>query len=93
MATKKQKAVIVTTLHRGVFFGYVPAAQDMTARTLALTGARCAIYWGTTGGIGELAATGPTEDTRLGTQADIPCLHDVTAIWSVTPEAEAKWTR
>lgn len=86
------KPVLVTTLHKGVFFGYVPANQDMTARTLALTDARMAIYWGTTGGVAELAATGPTSRSKIGSKADIPCLHDITAVWAVSPEAERKWS-
>lgn len=86
------KAILVTTQHRGVFFGLVPDDQDMNARTMALTGARCAIRWGTTEGVAQLAATGPTKESRIGAQADIPALHDITAVWAVTPEAQAKWT-
>ena len=87
------KAIIVTTEHRGVFFGYVPDDQDMAAKTMALQGARCAIYWGTTGGIGQLAETGPTEKSRIGDRADMAAVHAITAVWSVTTEAESAWTR
>jgi hypothetical protein len=86
------KAVLVTTQHRGVFFGLVPDDQDMTARTMALKQARCAIYWGTTNGIAELAATGPTANSKIGALADIDALHDITAVWSVSADAAAKWT-
>ena len=87
----KMKAVLVVTQHRGVFFGLVPEKQDMTARTMALKQARCAIYWGTTKGVAELAQSGPNASSRIGAPADLEALHDITAVWSVTTEARAKW--
>ena len=86
------KPVLVTTQHRGVFAGLVPDDQDMTARTLALQSARMAIYWGTTRGVMQLAETGPTEKSRISASADIPALHDVTAIFDITEGAWIKWT-
>lgn len=83
--------VLVTTEHRGVFAGLVPADQDMNARTVALIGARMAIYWGTTRGVMELAETGPTHKSRISARANIPALHHITAIFAITPEAWAKW--
>lgn len=85
------KAVLVTTQHRGVFFGMVADDQDMSKRTMRLEHARMAIYWGTTGGVAELAATGPTSRSQIGSVATLITLHDITAIWEVTPEAAAKW--
>lgn len=85
------KAILVTTEHRGVFYGEVPDYQDMTARTMALTGARMAIKWGTTRGVAELAHTGPTPQSKIGSPADLPALHDITAVWTVTDEARERW--
>lgn len=85
------KPVLVTTQHRGVFAGLVPDDQDMTARTLALTGGKIAIYWGTTRGVMQLAETGPTSKSRISASADIPALHDITAIFSITDKAWEKW--
>ena len=85
------KSIIVTTEHRGVFFGQVPDEQDLDAKTMGLDSARCAIYWGTTGGIGQLAATGPTDKSRIGDSADIRALHDITAVWECTPAAAERW--
>ena len=85
------KAILVTTQHRGVFFGLVPDDQDVNSRTMALTDARCAIRWGTTAGVAQLAATGPTANSRIGVKADIPALHDITAVWAVTDKARAAW--
>lgn len=90
--TPKQKAVIITTQHRGVFFGYVSEKADMTKKIITdVKGARMAIYWGTTKGLMELAQTGPTSKSKISSPADIPCLQDVTAVFSVTAEAEQKW--
>ena len=85
------KSILVTTLHRGVFYGEVPAEQDMNARTISLKNARCAIRWETTGGIGELASVGPNANSKIGACADIEALHDITAIWSVSDEARKAW--
>ena len=82
---------LVAAKHRGVFPGLVPADQDLAASTMALKGARMAIYWGTTKGLMQLCQTGPTEKSRISAPADIPVLHDITAVFSITPEAWSKW--
>ena len=91
MASKSPIPVLVTTQHRGVFAGLVPATQDMNARTLALSSAKMAIYWGTSKGVMQLAETGPTSKSKISAPADIPALHDVTAIFRITEKAWEKW--
>lgn len=85
------KAVLVTTAHRGVFFGYVPGDQDLTAKTIALRSARMAIYWSSKKGLMDLCETGPRSECRISARADIPVLHDITAIFAVSDDATAKW--
>ena len=85
------KKVLVTTQHRGVFAGLVEDGHDMNARDFGLKDARMAIYWGTTKGVMELAETGPTGKSKISSKADIPMLHDVTAIFSITDEAWERW--
>lgn len=87
------KQVIITTQHRGVFAGEIPDDQDMTAKAMPLKNARMAIYWGTTKGIMQLAETGPTASSKISAPADISMLHDITAIFAITPEAWAAWTK
>ena len=89
-ATRKDP-VIICTLHRGVFFGYVDPQQFGLRDLTDIEKAKMAIRWGTTKGVMELAATGPTKESFISAQADIPVLHDVTAIFKVTAEAEAQW--
>lgn len=95
MAAKpKQKAVIITTQHRGVFFGYVSDKTDLTQKIITdVKGARMAIYWGTSKGLMQLANSGPTSSSKISEPCDIPVLQDVTAVFSVTPEAEEKWIK
>lgn len=85
------KKVLVTTKHRGVFGGEVPDDQDLTVTQMALTNARMAIKWGTTRGLMQLCDTGPTASSKISAPADIPMLHDITAVFSISDEAWAKW--
>ena len=94
-AIKKEavfKSVILTTAHRGVFYAEIDEAADLTKESLTdLKNCRMAIYWGTKKGVMQLAETGPTEASRISAKADIPVLHGVTAVFSVSDEARAKW--
>jgi hypothetical protein len=85
------KPVLVTTQHRGVFGGLVPDGQDLTVKQMPLKDARMAIYWGTTRGLMELCDTGPTASSRISAPADIPMLHDITAVFAITDKAWEKW--
>lgn len=93
MATKKsngtkERAVLVTTQHRGVFFGY---AGDTDGETIKLRAARLCLYWSKdVKGFMGLAATGPSTLCRIGPPADIT-LRNITAVAEVTPEAVTKW--
>lgn len=81
--------LIVTTEHRGVFFGYGVPTTDTTIR---LEQAQMCIRWTSdVHGITGLAAQGPSATCRIGPPAPAITLHKVTAIMEVSPEAEAKW--
>lgn len=70
MATKKAIPVMVTTAHKGVFFGYYPAAADRDTKTVTLAKAQMAVYWPKQQrGVLGLAATGPVDGSRI-TPAD-----------------------
>lgn len=85
------KPYLVTTKHRGVFGGLLPDDQDLSATSMPLMQARMAIRFGTTKGVMQLAHTGPTNNSRISAPADIPMLHDITAVFSITDEAWTKW--
>ena len=85
------KAILVTTKHRGVFAGLVSDDQDLSGTTIELREARMAIRWGTTDGLMQLADTGPTPKSKISAPADIPVLHDVTAVFEIKPAAWKAW--
>jgi len=85
------KAILVTTKHRGVFAGLVPDDQDLAAKTIRLKDARMAIRWGTTRGLLQLAETGPTDKSLISAPAEVPVLHDITAVFAITTAAWEKW--
>lgn len=84
----KERAVLVTTAHRGVFFGY---ATKTDGNVIQLKRARNCVYWSqdVRGFLG-LASSGPSAQCRIGPPADIE-LRDITCVAEVTPEAVAKW--
>jgi len=88
MDNGKGRPVVVTTAHRGVFFGY---AADTKGETIELKEARLCVYWSSdVRGFMGLAANGPSKNCRIGPAADIE-LRNITSVVAVTPEAEAKW--
>ena len=87
------KPVLITTQHRGVFAGLIPVDQDLSVKAMPLKSARMAIYWGTTKGVMELCDTGPTSKSRISATADIPMLHDITAIFDISEKAWDKWNK
>jgi hypothetical protein len=83
--------VLVTTAHRGVFGGLIPDDQDLTVKQMPLKDARMAIRWGTTKGLMELCDSGPTTSSKISAPADIPMLHDITAVFAISDKAWEKW--
>jgi hypothetical protein len=80
---KKTKAngtgrpVIVTTAHRGVFFGY---ADKTNGDVIRLHRSRLCVYWSVdVRGFMGLASNGPTAKCRIGPPAEIE-LRNITAV-------------
>lgn len=85
----KQIPLLVTTVHKGVFFGY---GQVTTSKTIRITEARMCVYWSAdVKGVVGLAAKGPSKGCRIGPAATAITLQDVTSVMEVSPEAEAQW--
>ena len=84
-----ERAVMVTTVNRGVFFGY---ATKTDGETIRIARARNCLYWHqNVKGVFGLAATGPSSQCRIGPQVPGLELRNVTSVTDVTPEAAAKW--
>lgn len=84
----KKRAVIVTTEHRGVFFGY---ATDTGGETISLKDARLCVYWSSDmHGFMGLAQAGPSSSCRIGPRADIT-VRNITAVVEVEKAAVSRW--
>ena len=86
--------VVVTTAHRGVFFGFADP-QDVEAKAkIRLKRAKNCIYWNRSiGGFLGLAAVGPDSECRIGKEAPEIVLHDITSVSLCTEEAVASWAK
>lgn len=88
------QAVLVTTKHRGVFFGFVDPATKANQSSLVLKKCRNCIKWASSvGGFLGLAAKGPDQNCRIGTEAPEVILHDITSVTDVTDEAAEAWAK
>jgi hypothetical protein len=88
MTTETERAVLVTTVHRGVFFGY---AENTDGATIKLRAARNCVYWSSdVRGFLGLASSGPSESCRVGPAADIE-LRDITCVAACTDKAVEAW--
>jgi len=84
----KERAVLVTTAHRGVFFGY---ATKTDGDTIKLRAARNCIYWPAENkGFLGLANMGPAKGSRIGPPADIE-LRAITCVAEVSDGAVKRW--
>jgi hypothetical protein len=83
------KPLVVTTAHRGVFFGY---GEPTDAPTIRLERARMCLFWpeaqhGLTG----LAKDGPKDGARVSPAAPAVILRDVTAVFACSDVAAQRW--
>jgi hypothetical protein len=86
--SKKERPVVVTTAHRGVFFGY---ATDTDGETITLKRSRLCVYWSADcKGFMGLAANGPTKGCKIGPAADIT-LRNITSVMEVSDSAAKAW--
>lgn len=86
--SKPERAVLVTTTHKGVFFGY---ATETDGNTIALRSARNCIYWPAENkGFLGLASEGPAKGARVGPAADIE-IRDITCVAECTDAAVKAW--
>ena len=94
MSTKakkvKERPVLVTTAHKGVFMGY---ATETNGDTIYLRAARLCVYWSADlRGFMGLATVGPNKQCKIGPAGDIT-LRDITSVVECTPEAVTQWEK
>ena len=83
--------VLVTTAHKGVFVGHTDAEVQRCPEQITLTDCRMGIYWGTERGLAQLAAEGPTKNTRASSMVTAWHLRDVTSVIELSGPASAAW--
>lgn len=84
--------VLLTTSHRGVFFGYLPEYPASCPAEVRLADARNCVSWSTTErGVFGLAVAGPSDRCRIGPKVPELIINAVTSIARCTPEAAARW--
>lgn len=90
MTDSSETPVVVTTEHRGVFFGYLDGNRD--GQTVDLRDAQMCVYWSASvRGVLGLAATGPDARCRVTPPVPSITLHKVTAVMGVSDEAVKAW--
>ena len=89
MSAKKSQPLVVTTAHRGVFFGYgVPS----DAQTIRIERARMVVYWSAdVRSVLGLAANGPSNACKVGPAVQGVTLRDVTSVIECSEEATKKF--
>jgi len=90
-ARKQQRPVVVTTEHRGVFFGFLNG-DDANAPTLTITDAQMCVYWSEdVNGVLGLASSGPSKKCRVSPKVPRLTLQAVTAVMDATDDAVKAW--
>lgn len=83
--------VVVTTSHRGVFWGVL---DEESGDECVLLGARMAVYWSADcRGVLGLASSGPTDGCRITPSVPRIRLTGVTSIADTTDAASAAWEK
>lgn len=89
MTLDKGMPVLVTTAHRGVFFGYF---ESEDGDTVTLAKCRNCIYWPKKNkGFLGLAADGPLDGARVGKTSESTKLYSVTSVSLVGSDAVERW--
>ena len=96
MTGTSTRPVVVTTEHKGVFFGLIPAGEvflhPADSKALTLTDAQMCVYWSEdVQGILGLASDGPTKGCRVTRQVSKMTVTEVTAVMDVSDKAVKAW--
>ena len=87
----KKQPLVVTTLHKGVFFGY---GEPPDAKTLRLEQCRICVYWSSdTKGVVGLAADGPSKGSRVSPAAPAMTIQDITSCMEASDAAVKAWEK
>ena len=87
--SKKSVPMVITTAHKGVFFGYGDPSDKATIR---IEKARMCVYWSQDArSVLGMAANGPTKGCRIGPSVLAITLTEVTSVIEVSEDAAQKF--
>lgn len=87
----KTVPLVVTTVHKGVFFGWGTPGE---ASEIRLEKAQMCIYWDCSiKGVLGLASTGPDKNCKVTLAIPAITLRDVTSVMEASPEAAKAWEK
>jgi hypothetical protein len=91
MIKQELKTLLVTTSHKGVFFGLgIPTDKS----EITLTDAQMCTYWDASiHGVMGLASSGPNDKCRIGPKVPKLTIKDITSIAETTKEAAEAWSK
>ena len=91
MSKNNDVPLVVTTAHRGVFFGFAKPTENKTIR---LRDAQMCVYWSAdVKGVLGLASKGPSSSCRIGPPVPFITLQDITSITEASEEAAKAWAK
>lgn len=93
-AAKIERAVLITTEHRGVFFGYTAATDEeiLANKSARVRSVRNCVYWSAdVKGFGGLTTSGPTANCKIGPAIPSAQILAITGVWDCSPEAVKAW--
>lgn len=91
MSKTNEVPLVVTTAHRGVFFGFGKPTEN---KTLRLRDAQMCVYWAAdVKGVLGLASKGPSKSCRIGPPVPAITLQDITSITEASEEAAKAWAK
>jgi hypothetical protein len=92
--SKQNIGLVVTTKHKGVFFGYGPKPNGTVPSVIYLKSARMCVSWSSDiRGVTGLAAVGPSKNCRIGLSIPAVSLVDITSIMECSEDAVAAWEK
>jgi hypothetical protein len=93
MSKNNKTPLLVTTAHRGVFFGYGDPTLNAN-KTIRLERARMCVYWSSEcKGVLGLASIGPNKNCKIGPAVPAITLTDVTSATEVSTKATEAWEK
>lgn len=83
--------VLVTTEHRGVFFGYIEPGDVLKDPLKIYKKQMCTYYSADMHGVFGLAKYGPSKSCKIGPPVEWATVKGITSVVGVSKDAEKRW--